>query len=369
MSSIGIGVVGTGDVALKLYLPEIAGMDLEKAKLVALCDADRARADRARAKFGALRVYDDYQDLVRDEEIDLVLNLTKHSAHAEVSLAAIEAGKNVYSEKPLATTYAEADMLVRKAAECRVTLASAPAIVLDPLVSMTKQWYDDGVLGKLCFARVHGSHEGASLHGRYYDNAWYHKKAEGGGPLFDTGVYALHTVTGVLGPAKRVVAFSSLCRPERYVGFVWQESFQPYTMTIDADDNVVLMLDFGDGTFAQVDSSHCMLASQGPWAEFYGTKGVVVSGAGEAPRNEGVPLLQLYEEDLKFGKRGWFKVYSDRGSKRWSIEQGVGHVVNCLREGRKPLNTGEHARHVIEIIEKARESAALGSILPLASTF
>ena len=369
MKTIGIGVVGTGDVALKLYLPELANLDREKAQLIALCDADLARAERAQAMFGARRVYGDYRELVRDDEVDLVLDLTHHSMHFDVNLLAIESGKSVYSEKPLATTFANADILVKKANERNVMLASAPAIVLDPLVSETKKLYDDGALGKICFARVHGSHEGASLHGRYYDNAWYHKKSEGGGPLFDTGVYALHTVTGVLGPAKRVVAFSSLCRPERYVGFVWQDEFEPYTMKIDADDNIVLMLDWGEGTFAQVDSSHCMLASQGPWAEFYGTEGVVVSGAGEAPRNEGVPPLQIYQEDVKFGKRGWFKVYPSRGEKRWSIEQGVETAIDCMREGRKPLNSGEHARHVVEIIERARESAESGEILPLTSTF
>ena len=202
MKSIGIGVVGTGDVALKLYLPELSSLSPDKARLVAVCDVDPARAERAQAKFGVERVYPSYRELVDAEEVDLVLNLTHHKMHAEVNLAAIESGKSVYSEKPLAITFAEADMLVKKAAERHVTLAAAPAIVLDPLVAMTKKLYDDGELGKMCFARVHGSHEGASLHGRYYDNAWYHKKTEGGGPLFDTGVYALHTVTGVLGPAK-----------------------------------------------------------------------------------------------------------------------------------------------------------------------
>lgn len=369
MSKIGIGVVGTGDVALKLYLPELSRLDENKAALTALCDADPARVERAREMFGATTTYTEYQDLVADPKVDLVVNLTHHSMHFAVNLAAIDAGKAVYSEKPLSTTFADADKLVNEAQRRGVTLASAPAIVLDPLVAGAKKLYDEGELGKMCFARVHGSHEGASLHGRFYDNAWYHKKDQGGGPLFDTGVYALHTVTGVLGPAKRVVAFSSLCRPDRYVGFVWQEDFQPYTMRIDADDNVLLMLDWGDGAFAQIDSSHCMLASQGPWAEFYGTKGVVVSGAGEAPRNEGVPPMQVYQEDVKFGKRGWFKIYPDRGEKRWSIEKGVEHVIDCIREGRKPLNSGEHARHVVEIIEKAQESAKTGAVLPLSSTF
>ncbi len=369
MKRVRIGVVGTGDVALKLYLPTITKIDTSKAEVTALCDSDRARAERAQSLFGGRYIFTDYRELLACDEVDMVLNLTRHSMHAEVNLATIEAGKHIYSEKPMATTFAEADQIVREAAAAGVTLASAPAIVLDPQVSMARQLYVDGTLGKMCFARVHGSHEGASLHGHYYDASWYHKRSEGGGPLFDTGVYALHAITGVLGPAKRVVAFSGLCIPERYVGYVWKKDFTPYTMTSDVDDNVLIMLDWGEGTFGQVDASHCMLASQGPWAEFYGSKGVIVSGAGEAPRNEGVPPFQLYLENGPLGKRGWFKVYEDRGTTRWTISFGVEHVVDCIIAGRKPANSGEHARHVIEIIEKTAESAESGRAVALTTTF
>jgi predicted dehydrogenase len=112
-----------------------------------------------------------------------------------------------------------------------------------------------------------------------------------------------------------------------------------------------------------------MLASQGPWSEFYGSKGVVVSGAGEAPRNEGVTLMQVYQENGPFSKRGWFKIYEDRGQTKWSISHGVEHVVDCILEGRKPANSGEHARHVIEIIEKAVESARSGNVTELTTGF
>jgi predicted dehydrogenase len=369
VKKVRIGVVGTGDVALKLYLPTIVKIDPAKAEVTAMADADPERVQRAQSLFGGRYAFTDYRQLVECDEVDMVLNLTKHSMHTEINMAAIAAGKHVYSEKPLATTLADADLQVRSAQAAGVTLASAPAIVLDPQISMARQLYVDGKLGRMCFARVHGSHEGASLHGHFYDSAWYHKRSEGGGPLFDTGVYALHTITGVLGPAKRVVAFSGLCIPERYVGYVWKKDFQPYTMTSDVDDNVMMMLDWGDGLFGQVDISHCMLASQGPWAEFYGSKGVIASGAGEAPRNEGVPPFMLYQEHSEFGKRGWFKFYEDRGETRWTISYGVEHVVDAIREGRKPANSGEHARHVIEIIEKAVESAASGQVVDLTTSF
>lgn len=369
MKALGIGVVGTGDVALKLYFPVIAELDPAKARLVAVCDIDVDRAQRAQTMFGGQYVFGDYRDLLACGDVDVVVNLTRHRVHGEINLASLDAHKHLYSEKPMATTLEEADRIVRKAAEVGVALASAPAIVLDPQVAFTKKLYDEGRLGRMCFARVHGSHEGGTLHGHYYDSSWYHMRSEGGGPLFDTGVYALHTVTGVLGPAKRVVALSSLCIPERHVTSVWQEGFTPYTITGDVDDNVVLMLDWGDGTFAQVDSSHCMLASQGPWAEFYGSKGVVVSGAGEAPRNEGEPMLEVYQEPLAFEKRGWFKPYPERGAHRWHIGHGVTSFIDDIHAGTKPLNSGEHARHVIEIIEKAVESARTGRVETLSTTF
>lgn len=369
MAKVNIGVVGTGDVSLKLYLPTVSKIDPKKAQLTILCDNDLSRAERALELFGGTRAVTDYRELISSDEVDMVLNLTHHSMHVEVNLAAINAGKHVYSEKPLAMNYKDADLTVRKAAEADVTLASAPAIVLDPEVIMIRNLYTDGALGRMCFARIHGSHEGANMHGHFYDTSWYHMRQEGGGPLFDTGVYALHTLTGVLGPAKRVVAFSGLSIPQRRVDYVWEEDFEPYEITSDVDDNVLIMLDWGDSIFAQVDVSHCMLASQGPWAEFYGSKGVVVSGAGEAPRNEGVPLMQVYLEPGPLNKRGWFKIYEDRGAPKWNISHGVEHVVDCIIENRKPANSGEHARHVIEIIEKAQESAKNGRVIDLISTF
>jgi predicted dehydrogenase len=369
MKSLGIGVIGAGDVALKLYLPVISDIDPSQAWLAALADVEEERARRAQAKFGGRRMFSDYRDLLACPDVDVVVNLTRHKVHAQINLAALDAGKHVYSEKPMATTLDEANRIVEKAASAGLALAAAPAIVLNPQVTFTKQLYAEGRLGRMCFARVHGSHEGGTLHGHYYDSAWYHMRSEGGGPLFDTGVYALHTITGVLGPAKRVVAFSGLCIPERHVAAVWQEGFKPYAITADVDDNVLIMLDWGDGLFGHVDASHCMLASQGPWAEFYGSKGVVVAGAGEAPRNEGEPLLQVYQEPLDFGRRGWFKPYPDRGGQRWHVGHGVSAFIKAIHAGERPANSGEHARHVIEIIEKAVESATTGQVCALATIF
>ena len=116
VKSLGIGVIGTGDVALKLYLPVISEIDPSRAWLAAVADVDEGRARRAQSKFGGRHVFTDYRDLLGCPDVDVVVNLTGHKMHAEINLATLDAGKHLYTEKPMATTLEEADRIVEKAA-------------------------------------------------------------------------------------------------------------------------------------------------------------------------------------------------------------------------------------------------------------
>ena len=281
MKSLGIGVIGAGDVALKLYLPVINDIDPSRAWLAALADVDEERARRAQAKFGGRRMFSDYRDLLACPDVDVVVNLTRHKAHAEINLAALDAGKHVYSEKPMATTLDEANRIVEKAASAGLALAAAPAIVLNPQVTFTKQLYAEGRLGRMCFARVHGSHEGGTLHGHYYDwpGTICVQKVAGRSsiPAFMPCTPSPASL-GQPSASSRSQASASLSVTSPPCG---RRVSSPTRSPPDVDDNVLIMLDWGDGMFGHVDASHCMLASQGPWAEFYGSKGVVVAGRGK----------------------------------------------------------------------------------------
>ena len=170
----------------------------------------------AQEKFGAREGYTDYDRMLADADIDAVVDLAPIDAHGTCNLKAIQAGKHLYTEKPMATTMADADAIVEAARTAGVKLACAPPIILSPLHRKIQSLIQEGAIGKVAFARAHASHFGAAeFTGYSSDPTWFYRP--GGGPIFDMGVYAIHKLTALMGPAKRVFAFSGIAVPERIV--------------------------------------------------------------------------------------------------------------------------------------------------------
>ena len=166
-------------------------------------------SDRLKAK----KHFTDYDEMLDNADIEAVLILTPMQLHAQMALAAIRAGKAAYTEKVMATTVEDASLLIDEAKKADVMLASAPAVMLFPANRQIKSLVQRGAIGKVCLVRGQGAHEGPGGHlDRITDPTWFYKK--GAGPLFDLAVYALHTITGILGPAKSVTALSGITLPE-----------------------------------------------------------------------------------------------------------------------------------------------------------
>lgn len=161
----------------------------------------------------------------------------------------------------------------------------------------------------------------------------------------------MHTFTGILGPAKRVTALSGVSIPEVTIRSGLAKGKK---IKVEVDDNTLLLLDFGENTFAYVDATYCMRANRGPATAFYGSKGVITSG----PSGTAGPL-EVYTEKEELAIRGWITPYSPIGSIKpaWNLGNGVIHFAECIREDKKPVISREHARHVLEIMLKAYESA------------
>ncbi len=360
-----LGVIGCGDVALRIYLPRL--VEMPGVELVAVCDNVAGRAERARAQFGVPEAYGDAEEMLAKSDVEAVAILTSASAHAPLCLAALQAGKHVYTEKPLATDVATATRIIRLAKARKRKLVAAPTVMLSRPNQHIKHLLRAGLIGRLAFCRAHGSHGGAGAHGHIYDPTWYYKAEEGGGPLYDVTVYTLHALTGILGPAKRVTALSGCSQPRRPIAYtddegVWREKTERYT----ADDNTQLLLDWGNATFGTVDGTHCMVASRGPRMEFYGSAGVInLYGRPQAP-------LEMYCQRADLGLQGWVSAETPRsvpGLDNWGLADGVAHLVECIRSRRKPVPTGEHARHVIELIVAAYRAARTGRTQRLRTTF
>lgn len=372
MSKLKVGVVGCGDVAFGVYLPGLKEISQEGGlELVAVCDSLPERAKRASEVFGVQKVYTDYDKMLKDEDIEIVVNLTPVLNHADVSLRAISAGKHVYSEKPIAATLEEADKIIDSSKKKGVKLACAPATLLHPDNLKVLSLLNNNIIGKIAFVRARASNPGpAWITDFTTDPTWFYK--QGAGPVFDLAVYPLQLITRFLGPAKRVFAFSGKSFPRREVKF---GEAKGKMIKIEVDDNTQIMLDFGDSTFAILDATFCVMSAKGPRMEIYGNLGTI--NLYSKPEEPSVEIFQVRDE---LGFRGWSllePVYRGSlspaspppASRGWTFADGVLHFAKCIEEGKDPLISGEHARHVLEIMIKAYDSAKLDKPLNLVTTF
>lgn len=371
MAKLRIGVVGCGDVAQHTYLPGLARLHREGVlEFVAVADSIEGRAAALAQKHAVPHAYTGAAALLQSD-VDLVVNLTPMQAHAEVTLAALAAGKHVYTEKPIATSLEDAQAIVASAQAAGLTVGAAPALLTHPDIQQTLRWLWADVIGRVCFVRARASNPGPDRITDFLtDPTWFHKA--GGGPLFDLGIYPLHVITGALGPARRVTAFSGIALPERVVGF---GAAKGKTIHVESDDNTHLLLDFGNATFASIDTTYCVLSSQGPRMEFYGAAGVMnlASSADEPP-------VSIFTSNDAAGLRGWMtpeKVYRGRVNPprrppeppAYSLVNGVAHMVDVIEGHGSLLLTAEHAVHVLEILLAVQQSAREGHAVELKTSF
>lgn len=372
MTKIKVGIVGCGDVLCRVYLPGLKAIAEEgRFELVALCDLVKKRAEKAREQFKIPYAYSDYDTMLQKADIDAVVNLTPMQAHAQLTLKAINMGKHVYTEKPIATTLAEADAVINTSKKKGTKLACAPSVLLHPDNLEVKSFVENKAIGRVSFIRARGSNPGpAWITNWTVDPTSSYKK--GGGPIFDLAVYPLQLITYLLGPAKRIFAFSGISTPEQVVKFGEAVGKK---IKVEVDDNTQIMLDFGETTFATLDATYCVMSAKGPRMEIYGTKGTI-----NLYRRLEEPPMEIFQVRDDIGFRGWLTpepLY--RGSltpalsfptgRKWSFADGVLHLVECIEQDKEPLISGEHARHVLEIMIKATESAKAQRPLDLVTRF
>src|SRR4051794_19420770 len=213
---IKIGVLGAGNISTNAggYMPNMRLIS-EKVELVAVADTLFQRAQTAQRALNIPHAYGSLDDMLEQADIEAVVNLTSIPFHAETNLKILQAGKHCMSEKPLANTVEEADALVEAAESRNLTFVCAPVVAALPLYTEIRRLVQEGTIGQVAFARVRSSHGGPGTWAFPTDPSWFYHK--GSGPLLDMGVYGIHMITSFLGPAKRVVAFSGITEPTRYV--------------------------------------------------------------------------------------------------------------------------------------------------------
>ena len=361
------GILGAGTIATSSagFLPGMMRFP-DLIDTVAIADPVFERAQTVAATHGIEQAFASLDDMLANGEIDLVVNLTPIPLHATTSRAVLEAGKHLAIEKPIATTLDEADALIALAHRQGLTYVVAPPNMLFQNRVDAKRLLDEGAIGKPCFARVRGSHGGPASGAWPLDPTWFYQ--EGSGPLLDMGVYGIHDITGLLGPAKRVVAFSGITEPTRTVR---GGPFKGTEIEVTADDNTLLMLDFGESTFAVVDGTYNVNAARSPQIEIFGRAGTLNISNAHDTQN---PALEMFRLDAAPGVDGWItprRAFAHHQPEWEHLQRAVivKHLAECVRDGTRPVLSADHARHALEIMVKAIESARTGQAIDLTTTF
>jgi predicted dehydrogenase len=370
VARLGIGVVGAGSIGIRGALAHLSLQDVQdRVFLAAVCDPVPGRAAAAASRFGMARAYEHYEDLLEDPAVDAVTLCSPIGLHYEQGLLAIEAGKHVHFNKTMTTTAAEATDLIERAEVAGVKLVASPGEMLRPLNRAIRRLVESGMLGKISWAMTGAAfgtyHEeepvrrGSGTAGAI-DPSWYWRKP-GGGPLYDMTVYGLHALTGILGPAKRVVALSGIGLEHR--------EFQGVLQECTADDNSLLLLDFGASVFGFVHGTFAGDLTGLRGVNVYGSEGAVEGGL-----HNGLPLDYPGRERARPGQFGDVALLPHVTEAHAALEEAhvfedVMQLVDWVREDVPTVCDPRHAAHVIEIIEAGYRSAERGQAQELATTF
>jgi predicted dehydrogenase len=317
-------------------------------EIVGATDLSAERASGFVAEFGG-RVYPTLDDVLADEAVDAVLNLTVHHAHAAVVRACLEAGKHVHTEKPLALRYDEARELVELAERRDVRLSCAPINFLGEAQQTAWKLVREGRLGRirLAYADVNW--------GRI--ESWHPEPVPfyEVGVLVDVGVYPLTLLTAILGPARRVTAVARTLEPERV-------TLRGQPFRLGTPDFVVAVVDLEEGPAIRLTATF--------YGEFLGRQGGV-----ELHGDEGRLHLQSFENfdsPLVLARRGrrYRRVPLVRDGypgKEWA--RSLVELDEAIREGRPHRASAAHAAHVVEVMEAIAGSAERGEPVDVRSTF
>jgi predicted dehydrogenase len=359
------GIIGCGDVAQRAYIPGIQELS-ERITVVATFDTVADRSEDAAGMFEGARDYTSLDAFLAHEgggAMDLVFNLTPAPLHRQITAQVLESGYHVFSEKPIASTVDEACALLEIAERQGRELICAPATLVTGRFRWIRELLESRELGRPIMAKTQIAGMGPAAWAEYIGDPRVFYK-EGVGPLIDTGVYMLHVMTGLLGPARKVQAVGGIAIPRREIQI---PRFAGEVIDVTTPDIFSINLDFGDETYGHLFSSFATPATKSPWFELYAERGALSVGAAGWYNGNGPTDVFRLDGDAP----GW-----DEGvtppSPVWTdgiLESGILHAIQHLEDGEPLVLTASHATHVLEIMNAAHESVRSGEAVAIETTF
>jgi len=339
------GVVGCGNIA-GAYADDLTRFP--EIDFRGVTDVDPVRAVEFAKKYD-VRAYGSVDEMLADPEVDVVVNLTTHHAHFDISRRALAAGKHVHSEKPLCMTPAEAAELLDLAREKGLRLGCSPSTFMGEAQQTVMKWVRDGRLGKVRvvyaeanWGRIEVWHPAPQA---FYE----------AGALFDVGVYPLTIATAMFGPARRVTAFGTVVHPRRRM-------LDGGEFTIETPDWVTAVVELEDGTVLRLTANFYVSGGRQRGMEFHGDDGLLTIDSWQdfhAPvaftafgsdTPEPVTPVRPPHQGIEFGR-------------------AVQDMALAIAEDRPHRATGEQAAHLVDILDAIRRSSLDGTPVEITSRF
>lgn len=345
MDPVRIGLIGCGTIS-GAYLRAAATFDI--LHFAACADIDAAAAERTQERFGVPAMSVD--DLLGRDDVEVVLNLTIPAAHGAVNLAAIEAGKHAYCEKPFGLDVAEGQSVLQAADAAGLRVGCAPDTFLGGGHQTVRGLIDAGAVGTPVAATAFMMGAG---HESWHPNpAFYYQR--GGGPLFDMGPYYLTALVHALGPVRRVAAITSRGRDTRTIG---SEPRRGELIDVDVDTHTAGTLEFVSGVVATVVMSFDVRLHSNRFIEIHG-----VDASLSAPDPNGFGGAVRVSSGREWEDRPLTHGYTDN-------MRSIGLADMCVgvRTGRAHRCDGRLAQHILEIMDAFGRSSAEGRHIELAS--
>lgn len=374
-SRAGIGIVGCGTIS-DVYLTNLT-THFNNLEVVGCADIVLEKAYEAKTKFGLSKACS-VDELMADPSIDIIVNLTVPSAHYEVNVKALNAGKHIYCEKPFAISLSDADEILALANSKKRLVGSAPDTFLGAGIQTCRRLIDNGAIG-----RPIGFTANLVTHGHelwHPAPAFYYKK--GAGPMLDMGPYYLTALVYLLGPIKQIACFARTSESQREI--------QGKLVDVDVSTNYAGIVDLASGVIGNVNMSFDVWKSSQPGIEIYGTDGVIYvpdpnmfggpvkvfksAGLIEKIKTrcntpfERIMALQGFATDEFLADQTLLYPAEDKDRSNMR-GMGVSDLAQAVLDGRPNRANGELARHVVEALLAFDTSEQKKEIYQMKTTF
>ena len=341
---IRIGIIGCGKIAQVRHLPEYAANP--HAEVVAYYDKNQARAEEMAAKYGG-DVCDSYFDLLNRNDIDAVSICVENRSHAEISTAALYAGKHVLCEKPMAVTLAECESMVAAAERNGKHLMIGHNMRFDPVHRKAKELLDAGIIGDIITFRATMGNAGPENWSMEAGSTWFFDKQKAAmGALSDLGIHKVDLIQYLLG--QKVI--------ETTAKVVTLNKRDDNGKLISVDDNALCILRMSGGALGTMAASWTIYGNECQSTCLYGTKGIMLI------YNNNNPAAPIEVRNLD-GTSTTYNIPPETNS------GVIDEFVDALEHDREPEVSGKEALSTMRAIFGSIKSSEIGRTVSVNSSF